>query len=78
RTLTMGEIDTMLAEMSGGAIRLRPHFLRKWSARETLVRLLANLQNAWERSGDAKKGSSAAERIAILTRNGPPTSAELA
>lgn len=77
RTLTLGEIDTMLAEMSGGQVRLRPHFLRKWSARETLIRLLANLQNAWDRTGDAKKASSAAERIDILTRNSPPASAEL-
>jgi regulator of sirC expression with transglutaminase-like and TPR domain len=77
RTLTLTEIDTMLGEMSGGQVRLRPHFLRRWSARETLIRLLANLQNAFDRAGDAKKASSAAERIAILSRNAPPPAAEL-
>lgn len=77
RTLTLGEIDTMLSEMSAGQVRLRPHYLRRWSARETLIRLLANLQNAHERNGDAKKASAAAERIAILTRNAPPAAAEM-
>jgi regulator of sirC expression with transglutaminase-like and TPR domain len=77
RTLTLLEIDTMLAEMSGGQVRLRPHFLRRWSARETLIRLLANLQNAFARAGDEKKASGAAERIAILNRNAPPAAAEL-
>ncbi len=77
RTLTLAEIDTMLSEMSGGQVRLRPHFLRRWSARETLIRLLANLQNAFDRAGEAKKAASAAERIAILSRSGPPAAAEM-
>ncbi len=77
RTLTLLEIDTMLGEMSGGQVRLRPHFLRRWSARETLIRLLANLQNAFERAGESKKATSAAERIAILSRSAPPAAAEL-
>ena len=58
--------------MSGGEIRLRPHFLRRWTGRETLIRLLANLQNAWTRAGQPKKSTSAEERIAILSRHAPP------
>ncbi|HEY0590780.1 MAG TPA: transglutaminase-like domain-containing protein [Thermoanaerobaculia bacterium] len=77
RTLTLGEIDTMLSEMSNGQVRLRPHFLRRWSARETLIRLVANLQNAFDRAGDAKKAAAAAERIAILSHSGPPAAAEM-
>ncbi|MFN2442163.1 MAG: SirB1 family protein [Thermoanaerobaculia bacterium] len=76
RTLTVREIDTMLAEMSGGEIRLRPHFLRRWTGRETLIRLLANLQNGHTRAGDKRKALSAEERIAILSRYAPPMPAE--
>lgn len=76
RTLTLGEIDVMLAEMSNGEVRLRPHFLRRWTGRETLIRVLANLQNAHNRSGDARKALSAEERIAILSRYAPPIPAE--
>jgi regulator of sirC expression with transglutaminase-like and TPR domain len=76
RTLTVREIDAMLAEMSGGEIRLRPHFLRRWTGRETLIRLLANIQNAHARVGDKRKALSAEERIAILSRYAPPNSAE--
>jgi regulator of sirC expression with transglutaminase-like and TPR domain len=77
RTLTLGEIDSMLAEMSGGQVRLRPHFLRRWTARETLIRLVANLQNAYDRAGDQRKSAGAAERIAILGRSTPSEAAEL-
>lgn len=76
RTLTLTEIDTMLAEMSGGEVRLRPQFLRRWSGRETLIRILANLQNAWGRAGDMRRAASAEERIAILTRYAPPMPSE--
>lgn len=72
RTLTLGEIDAMVAEMSSGEIRLKPHFLRRWTGRETLIRLLANLQNAWSRVGDTRKATSAEERIAVLSRYAPP------
>ncbi len=65
-TLTVGEIAAMLSDMTGGRIRLTSEHLRSWSARETLVRLLANLQNMWNRAGDARKASAAAERIALL------------
>ncbi|HSP33079.1 MAG TPA: transglutaminase-like domain-containing protein [Thermoanaerobaculia bacterium] len=67
-TLTVNEIAAMLGEMSGGRIRLASEHLRSWDARESLVRLLANLQNMWNRAGELKKAASAAERIAILQR----------
>ncbi len=65
-TLTTNEIDELLASLSGGKVRLAPEHLRAWSARQTLVRLLANLENMWNRSGDAKKARAAAERIVLL------------
>jgi regulator of sirC expression with transglutaminase-like and TPR domain len=67
-TLTVGEIAAMLAEMSGGRIRLASEHLRSWEPRDTLVRLLANLQNMWTRAGDTRKATSAAERITLLQR----------
>jgi len=67
-TLTVAEIGAMLAEMSGGRIRLASEHLRSWDARETLVRLLANLQNMWTRAGDQRRAGSAAERITLLQR----------
>ncbi|MGH9458440.1 MAG: SirB1 family protein [Thermoanaerobaculia bacterium] len=72
RTLTLGEIDQMLSEISGGEVRLKPQFLRRWTGRETLIRLLGNLHNVWSRAGEARKAAGAQERIAILSRYGPP------
>ncbi|HUP65045.1 MAG TPA: transglutaminase-like domain-containing protein [Thermoanaerobaculia bacterium] len=72
RTLTIGEIDTMIGEMSGGEMRLRSQFLRGWSGREILVRVLSNLQKGYQRSGDKRKALSAEERIAILSRFAGP------
>ncbi len=67
-TLTVGEIAAMLAEMTGGRIRLSGEHLRSWDGREILVRLLANLQNMWTRAGDPRKAASAGERIKYLQR----------
>ena len=65
-TMTMNEIDEMLVSLSGGKVRLAPEHLRAWSARQTLIRVLANLESMWNRAGDAKKARAAAERIEIL------------
>jgi regulator of sirC expression with transglutaminase-like and TPR domain len=67
-TLTVSEIARMLADMSGGRIRLESEHLRSWDARQTLLRLLANLQNMWTRAGDSRKAFAAAERIELLQR----------
>jgi len=65
-TLTMSEIATMISGISGGQVRLTSEHLRAWTPRQTLVRVLANLQNMWARVGEARKAQAAAERAALL------------
>jgi regulator of sirC expression with transglutaminase-like and TPR domain len=65
-TLTMPEIAELLGQISNGQIRLAPDHLRAWSARQTLVRVLANLESMWTRAGDGRRARAAAERIALL------------
>lgn len=57
-TLTSGEV---IAEMGAS----REH-LKSWDARETLIRVLANLQNMWTRAGDQGKAAAARERMALI------------
>ena len=65
-TLTMSEIATMISGISGGQVRLTSEHLRAWTPHQTLVRVLANLQNMWGRMGEARKAQAAAERAALL------------
>jgi regulator of sirC expression with transglutaminase-like and TPR domain len=65
-TLTMAEIATMISGISGGQVRLTSEHLRAWTPRQTLVRVLGNLQNIWGRMGEARKARAAAERIELL------------
>jgi regulator of sirC expression with transglutaminase-like and TPR domain len=67
-TLTVGEIAAMLRDMSGGRMQLESEQLRSTDARQTLVRLLANLQNMWTRAADTRKAFAAQERIDLLQR----------
>ena len=60
-TLTLPEIAELL-----GPIRLSSEHLRAWSARQTLVRVLVNLESMWNRAGDSRKARAAAERIELL------------
>jgi regulator of sirC expression with transglutaminase-like and TPR domain len=65
-TMTVAEIGQMIAQMTGGRAQLSSQNLRSWSGRETLLRLLANLQNMWTRAGDTRKAAAAAERMELL------------
>lgn len=65
-TLTMAEIGELLRQVSGGNIQLASEHLRAWSGRETLVRVLGNLQNMWNRAGDSRKSAAARERMELL------------
>lgn len=65
-TLALPEIGEMLSGTSRGKVRLTPQHLRAWSPRETLARVLANLQGMYARAGDLRKAASAAERMALL------------
>ena len=60
-TLALPEIAELL-----GPIRLSAEHLRAWSARQTLVRVLVNLENMWNRAGEGRKARAAAERVALL------------
>jgi regulator of sirC expression with transglutaminase-like and TPR domain len=65
-TLTMAEIAALLQQVSGGTASLASEHLRAWSGRETLVRVLGNLQSMWNRAGDSRKMHAARERLEIL------------
>jgi regulator of sirC expression with transglutaminase-like and TPR domain len=65
-TLTIGEIGELLKQAGGGAVKLQAAHLRAWSGRETLVRVLANLEGMWTRSGDPRRAASARERMELL------------
>ena len=66
-TLTMQEIAALLQQVSGGNLSLSSEHLRAWTGRETLVRVLGNLQSMWNRAGDSKKMHAAQERMEILS-----------
>ena len=67
-TLTMGEIGELLRQVSGGNIQLASEHLRAWTGRETLVRVLGNLQNMWNRAGDSRRSAAARERMELLAQ----------
>jgi regulator of sirC expression with transglutaminase-like and TPR domain len=65
-TMTMAEIGALLRQVSGGSLPLASEHLRAWSGRETLVRVLGNLQGMWTRAGDPRKAAAARERMEML------------
>jgi regulator of sirC expression with transglutaminase-like and TPR domain len=67
-TLNMTEIAALMTQMTGGRGRLTSDHLRAWSARETLLRILGNLQNMWARAGDTRRALAAGERMELLQR----------
>jgi regulator of sirC expression with transglutaminase-like and TPR domain len=70
-TLTISEIGELLKQVSGGGVVLSAEHLRAWSGRQTLARVLANLQNMWTRNGDPRRAASARERMEILAASMP-------
>ncbi len=68
-TLTLAEIAQLVATASGQAVRLTSEHLRAWGGRETLARVLANLQNMWANAGEARKSLAARERLALLAES---------
>jgi regulator of sirC expression with transglutaminase-like and TPR domain len=65
-TLTMAEIAELLRQVSGGNLQLSSEHLRAWTGRETLVRVLGNLQSMWIRAGEPRKAATAKERMELL------------
>lgn len=65
-TLTMPEIAELLRQITGGQVKLASEHLRSCTGRQTLIRVLANLQNMWGRRGETRKAEAARERLEIL------------
>lgn len=72
-TLSMSELAELVGGVSGGRVRLASEHLRSWPPRQTLIRVLANLQGMWARAGDARRSASARERMDILQAADVPT-----
>jgi regulator of sirC expression with transglutaminase-like and TPR domain len=66
-TLTIGEIAELMRHEGGGPVKLQASHLRAWSGRETLLRVLANLEGMWTRAGDPRRAASARERMELLS-----------
>lgn len=62
-TLDQSELERLVSARN---LNLEPHMLRPWTARQTLMRLLANLHNIYARSGDGARARRARERIDLL------------
>jgi regulator of sirC expression with transglutaminase-like and TPR domain len=72
RTITLAECEARLANALGPNAALRPELhLRDASAREILVRMLANLQRIFAGSGDAERLLACCDRIVLLTPGDP-------
>jgi regulator of sirC expression with transglutaminase-like and TPR domain len=72
RTISLAEIEARLAQALGPEAALRPEVhLRDASAREILVRMLANLQRIFGSSGDAERLIACCDRIVLLTPTDP-------
>jgi regulator of sirC expression with transglutaminase-like and TPR domain len=65
-TLTMPEIAELLRDMSGGRLALSSDYLRAWSGRQILMRLLANLVNMHTMRGEERRAAAARERMELL------------
>lgn len=70
-TLTVPEIAALLEQSTNRQIRLTNDHLRAWTPRQTLIRVLANLENMWRRAGDPRKAASAQERMLLLDTSPP-------
>lgn len=72
RTISLAEIEARLESALGPDAALRPELhLRDASAREILVRMLANLQRIFASSGDAERLLACCDRIVLLMPGDP-------
>jgi len=72
RTISLEECEARLASALGPGTELRPEVhLRDASAREILVRMLANLQRIFAGSGDSERLLACCDRIVLLTTADP-------
>ncbi len=66
QAVTLAEMARIVMAAAGRDAMLSSQHLRAWSGRETLMRVLANLQAMWARVGDSRKAQAAGERMALL------------
>ncbi len=72
RVVDRSECEARLANALGPGVALRPEVhLRDATAREILVRMLANLQRIFAGQGDATRLLACCDRILLLTPNDP-------
>src|SRR5262245_2768404 len=72
RTISLTEIEVRLENALGPGAALRPELhLRDASAREILVRMLANLQRIFGSNGDAERLLACCDRIVLLMPSDP-------
>src|SRR5256884_7412281 len=65
RTLTREECATMLNEMYGGGVKMRPALLEPSTKRQILSRILNNLKSLYLSRGDLARALSASDRIML-------------
>jgi regulator of sirC expression with transglutaminase-like and TPR domain len=65
-TLSVAEIGELVKHAAGPSVHLTSEHLRSWTGRETLVRLLTNLQNMYTLASDFKRAAAAKERAEML------------
>jgi regulator of sirC expression with transglutaminase-like and TPR domain len=66
------EAQTLLDNVYGGTVSMRPEFLRRADRKDILVRMLENLKGTWLNARNDEKALSAIDRILLLL----PDSAE--
>jgi regulator of sirC expression with transglutaminase-like and TPR domain len=61
------EAQGLLDHVYGGAVRLRPEFLRRADRKDILVRMLENLKGTYLNARDDERALAAIERILLIT-----------
>jgi regulator of sirC expression with transglutaminase-like and TPR domain len=60
------QAQDLLDRVYGGAVELKPEYLRSAARKDVLVRLLANLKNVYLNARDEQRALAAVERILLL------------
>ncbi len=64
--LTLDHVKAMLTQVYGQPVDVHPSFLKAVGGRQTLIRILRNLKNAYMRSADSMRALAALDRILLL------------
>ena len=66
RPLDEADCRRLVERLGGGRLRFEPAYLRAVSAREILIRMLANLKGVYTALGDWRRARGAVDRILLL------------